>query len=331
MGGGSYSHESYNRLATDRTTKSQDQIFTQSAAQATHKDLDPKNVKFRESRDSADHPNSNAIAVMFDQTGSMGKAPEIFAREALGGLMKILLSKGYIDDPQVMFGAFGDYQDGRGQFQVGQFESDIRMDDCLTKLWLVGGGCGQGMESSQFVPYELARHTSIDCWEKRGKKGYAFIVTDELCFPIVSTHQVKEIFGDTIESDIPVANIIREAQEKYELFVLFLDHENGYNPNQRRAFKEGWVKLLGERVLTLEDPRHVSELIATTIGTCEGHDMADITQRLKTAGSGAAAIKASTTALANFRPSTSLAKASATMDGELSAVHSSKANITSRL
>jgi hypothetical protein len=79
-----------------------------------------------------------------------------------------------------MFGAIGDATCDRAPLQVGQFESDNRMDDDLSRILLEGGGGGQKTESYELAMYFMARHTAADCYEKRGKRGYLFIIGDEL-------------------------------------------------------------------------------------------------------------------------------------------------------
>lgn len=98
----------------------------------------------RESRDSAEHPNSLAIGVMFDVTGSMGSVPRTLQTK-LGRLMRLLVEKGYVAHPQVLFGAIGDADSDRVPLQVGQFESGAPgdQDDDLGKIYLEGGGGGQ--------------------------------------------------------------------------------------------------------------------------------------------------------------------------------------------
>lgn len=297
MGGGSFSHTAYRSVSQARASAPVNQVFTQNVIQQVHKDLDPMGVKVRESCDSSEHPESNALGIWFDHTGSMGRAPIVFAKEKLGNLMKILLAKGYIDHPQVLFGCFGDFCDGRGTIQVGQFESDQRIDDCLTKMWLVGGGGGQAKESSELAFYFMAKHTKMDCLEKRGKKGYMFLVTDEGPYPAVSSYQVKEVFGDAIEADVPTAKILEDLKEKFEVFVVFLQTD-AYDRGVRTSIRQGWQELLGERVLDLKDPDHVCEVIGTAIGLCEGRDVDGITRDLMDSGSSKDAVQAAVLATA---------------------------------
>ena len=146
-----------------------------------HDTLNPWKVKARESRDSDEHPDSTAIAVMFDVTGSMGSIP-VTLQKKLPELLGLLLRKGYVPDPQILFGAIGDATCDRVPLQVGQFESDNRMDDNLENIFLEGGGGGQRTESYELAMYFIARHTDIDCWNKHGRKGYLFIIGDEMAY-----------------------------------------------------------------------------------------------------------------------------------------------------
>ncbi|HAO33838.1 MAG TPA: hypothetical protein DCQ84_12920, partial [Candidatus Competibacteraceae bacterium] len=55
----------------------------------------------------------------------------------------------------------------------------IRIARQLRRLWLEKGGGGNACESYTLPWYFAATHTAIDCFEKRGKKGYLFTVGDE--------------------------------------------------------------------------------------------------------------------------------------------------------
>ena len=56
--------------------------YSDSGARTVHPALNPYGVGVRESRDSAEHPASLAIAVLFDATGSMGAVPPQAAGQA---------------------------------------------------------------------------------------------------------------------------------------------------------------------------------------------------------------------------------------------------------
>ena len=106
MGNTSWSAASYDSIKTDYATKSTAKIFTNTTK--TDNLMDPKGIKFRESRDSVAHPNTTAVQFWLDVTGSMGEIPEILAREKLGALMNTLIAHG-LNDAQVFFGGIGDH------------------------------------------------------------------------------------------------------------------------------------------------------------------------------------------------------------------------------
>ena len=116
MGYGSYSYTAHKKIVSNRSTKRREEVFKQ---RQVHPLMDPHGVKFRESRDSADHPNSLPIIFALDVTGSMGKIPEMLAKQELPHFMEGLMSAG-VPDPQIMFVAFGDAFCDNGPLQVGQ-------------------------------------------------------------------------------------------------------------------------------------------------------------------------------------------------------------------
>ena len=288
--GGTYWSDNYyadreaDRVKTGKTAFTYDVAMKSApvSARKVHEKCDPYGVKFRESRDSDAHPNSVAIAVMFDVTGSMQTVPMVLQKK-LGQLMGLLLRKSYVVDPQILFGTIGDATCDPGSLQVGQFESGIEMDDDLGRLWLVGGGGGSNEESYQNALYFFARHTAIDCWEKRGHKGYLFIIGDEKPYPKVSRAQVKSLIGDDLQDDIPVKAIIREVQERYHVFYVLPKGTSNYDHPE---IETTWKGLLSpENFIKLEDPESVCESIGVAIGLIEGTvDMSAAEADLKAAG-----------------------------------------------
>lgn len=259
-----------------------------------HPTLDPKGVKVRESRDSDAHPRSNAIAVLFDETGSMRHIPHVFQKK-LGELMSTLLVKGYIQDPQILFGAFGDATCDHVPLQVGQFESGVEMDEHLRNIVLEGGGGGTNHESYELPLYFLARHTSIDCWEKRGRKGYAFLIGDEKAYAAVNRLHVERLIDDGLEADIPLRQILAEVQRRYHLFFIFPRNASHGADTSIQAF---WQDLLGQMVIFLDDENAISETIALAIGLTENAiSLAEGKDDLSSAGASSGAIEAASNAL----------------------------------
>jgi hypothetical protein len=276
MGGSRWSDEDYNLRVSSKVSARgtaftyDDDIKTKGATPKAHNLLDPKGLKVRESRDSAAHPESNAIMVFLDVTGSMGTVVrDIHAK--LPTLMGILTRKAYIPDPQILFAAIGDAQTDSAPLQVGQFESGDEMEGDLGNLYIEGQGGGQmpPQESYELAAYVGARKTSIDCFEKRGKKGYCFIIGDERPYPQVSKSQIDKLIGTELEADIPTKQIFTELQEKYvTFFILPKRASHGGDISNLRTV---WGEFINpEHVLLLEDASAAAELIATQIGLYEG-------------------------------------------------------------
>lgn len=231
-----------------------------------HPNLDPRRINNKpfgklESRDSVDHPESNAVMVCFDVTGSnISRARE--AQKRLPNLMDLLQK--YLSDPQVGVAANDDYNvKGRMAFQISDYESDNRVDDHIRNVVLVGDGGGNMGESYDLMLYAAARKTVLDCMEQRNRKGYLFLYADEPLFGYVNKTQVKDVFDDDIPKNIPIETIIEEVRQNYHVFMIW--PQNGYM-NAREQF----VKLFGENyVLTLQNPNLICELIASVIGINE--------------------------------------------------------------
>jgi adenylosuccinate synthase len=286
MGASTFSRDDYASRASYRASLGYKSAFafdedikSGKTAAKVHDSLNPYGVKIRESRDSDAHPVSVPVAVFFDTTGSMAKVP-ITLQAKLPHLMgqfledkasgKKYLGEGY---PAILVGAIDDYDaqyphfGGNGCLQVGQFESGIEIDENLEHVWLTGNGGGTYEESYELALYFMARHTAHDHWEKRGRKGYCFLIGDEHAYPMVHKEQVKKVIGDGLQADIELKLIIQEVQERYHVFFILPNMTNHYA--DASLFKY-WVELLGQQnTLKLEDPTKICELIVATVALCE--------------------------------------------------------------
>lgn len=311
MGGGSWSAATYHATTTDKITRGATFAHTahvhSTGVYEVHPDLDPKKPagvtagafagqNVRESRDNAEHPNSVPVAVFFDETGSMGMVPRV-VQSKLADLFGLLLRKGYVEDPQVMVGAYGDGVVDRVPLQVSQFESDNRIDDALDNVFLEGCGGGNFGESQWLAWYFLAYHTATDAWDKRGKKGYAFFIGDERALN-PTEEEVKRFIGDgqPLCGSLDHETIVGDLLEKWDAYVFVIN--NGAAARQKSV--EFYTNLFGaERVLIVQDHEAIAETIALTIGTGEGSiDLDDGVDDLKSLGASDKVIGEVTRALA---------------------------------
>lgn len=227
--------------------------------------LDPFGATAREARDSAEHPASTPIAVLFDVTGSMGQVPVTLQRR-LPDLLGLLTRGGYAQDPQILVGAIGDDQFDAVPLQVGQFESDNRIDEQLRDVYLEGGGGGDRREGYALAAYFLATRARLDSLERRGRKGYLFLIGDEANKARLFRESVRRFVGDDVGEDLDVAEVYRRLQERFHVWFVV--------PNLTAYYDEPWLEehwrgLVGERFLKLDDPDAVCDLIAVTVGVME--------------------------------------------------------------
>lgn len=296
-----------------------------------HESLDPGKVAgdaspnagkiIREAFDSDDHPNSVPIAVVFDETASMGGIPRVLQAK-LPELHGLVLRKGYVEDPQFLFGAIGDaINREKAPLQLGQFEADNRGDEQLENIYLEANGGGGNHESYALAAYYLAYHTALDSVEKRGKKGYVYLIGDERLYEVVTEQEVRTYIGEEagdefrkrFEGDTaPTTRIFQDLQDKFEVFFIFAS-QGSYESEQvvpesaagnggwHGEAALGWESVLPkDRILTLQDGDAVCEVIALSLGVMEGTiDISDGLQDLKELGAGDNVIESTSRALAS--------------------------------
>ncbi|MDW5289669.1 hypothetical protein [Formosa sp. PL04] len=276
MGGGRFSNDAYKRLrkTKDYSNKSREEIFT---SRDIDPEMDPTKALVRESRDSEEHPETVSIIVALDVTGSMGFVPEHIVKEALPDLIGSLMEAG-IEDPQVLFLGIGDFVYDRAPLQVGQFESSAELlDRWLTRVYLEGGGGGNNQEGYNLAHLFAARHTAIDCWEKRQQKGYLFTIGDEPVFPTIPAEIIKRYTCTDEAETVTTESIIKEAQEKYNVFHMHLEHNDWAKQESRKG---NWKALLGENFIEIPDFKTVAKRIADVV--IQNHKPYNATTKTKT-------------------------------------------------
>ncbi len=264
MGHGSYKSSDWEKLKKSRgitATSSVSEIFKNNGFNEKY---NPKFISVRESRDSEDSPNSTPVILAFDVTGSMGYLAEEIAKNSLNRTITEIYDKQPITNPHVMCAAITE-PDPQGGLQVTQFEADIRVVEQLLEL-RVGFG-GNRFSYDSLIWYFAANHTDIDCYNKRGQKGFLFTIGDEVCGAKhgerLSVNEIKSVFDDDVKEDIPLKDLYHRASEKYEVFHIIVGSRRGIT---------SWNEFIPGRVAYLEDVSLISELVTAIMQITNGAD-----------------------------------------------------------
>ena len=261
MGMGSYSLDDRAKRSEIKgySSRSIREIFSQ---REVNRAMNPYGVTLRESRDSEEHPESVAIILGLDVTGSMGSIPHHLVQDGLPKIMGKIIQSG-TKDPQLMFLAIGDHEYDQSPLQVGQFESSDRLlDKWLTNVYLEGGGGGNTGESYLLAWYFAAFHTAIDCFEKRKKKGFLFTIGDEPTLPDIPVKDLKAIMGNGQYETSYATTLLDKARQSYHVYHLHI--KQTYAGSMQETM-DGWKQLLGDHLIILEDHKEVSTVLPQII------------------------------------------------------------------
>lgn len=278
MGGGSISSSSMRSYYDDRERESgwsratrAEQVFQETSMRD---EFNPAKMKLpREACDSALSPHSRGVIFAEDVTGSMGR----FLLSLIKDEFPRLITQTYESvsfDPHIMFMGVGDVAAGdRAPLQVTQFETDLRMLDQLQMIWLEKRGGGNTYESYILPWYFAAKHTKMDCFEKRGEKGFLFTFGDEEPTPNLSPREIERVFGgrDSLQGGCEISNreCLEMASEKFYCYHIIL-HGNYYVNYDREGTIRKWRNLMGTHVCDLSDHHYLPELVATIFKMYDG-------------------------------------------------------------
>ena len=146
----------------------------------------------------------------------------------------------------------------------------------IEKIFLSHNGGGNRYESSSLVHWFAAMHTSIDCFEKRGRKGYLFTVGDEGPTPMISAARMRTRFDNVPETDLTGSQMLDMARRQWHVFHVFINESTTWPRDEREIFKVQWRSILGERLLVLDDHKALAETIVSAIQVNEGADVKSV-------------------------------------------------------
>jgi len=267
MGGSTFNSREYASYSKSTiASKSTREIFT---AREINADFDPAKITMRESCDSVANPESTAIIIGLDVTGSMNNVSDATIK-GVGTLMEQLHSLKPISDPHIMCMGIGDVSAGdRAPLQATQFEADLKIATQLKEIWLENGGGGNRSESYTLPWYFAATKTEIECHSARGKKGYIFTIGDERINDVLTKEQLNRVMGGGAERGYDAKELLEMAEEQYEVYHLMVEQGMNYRRDGENVVSS-WTDVLGERAIPLNDVKRIPEVIISTIMRNEG-------------------------------------------------------------
>jgi hypothetical protein len=273
MGNGRWSSNAWDNYASANVSgKSAGQVFTSRNMKSAY---NPREILVRESRDSADNPNSTPIILAADVTASMGMISHNLMQTGLNTLAKEIYDRKPVSDPHIMVMAIGDAKTDSAPAQATQFEADISLADQVRELWIESGGGGNGGESYSLAHYFAAAKTVSDSWEKRRKKGYLFTIGDEPIHDGLTAAEVEKVFGISPQGNMSAQDCVDMAMKTYEVFHIVLKNEGDARYNLPTVL-DRWQKIIGQRVILLDDYTKLAEVVVSTIQVIEGANKATV-------------------------------------------------------
>jgi len=272
MGSARWDPGKWGTMKASLSSTSFDDKFTTRSHAAVDKTFVPKHIEARESRDSDPNPKSTPIILALDCTGSMNPVINE-ACDRMGDLMLEIIKREPITDPHILAMMVGDVECDRMPLQVTQFEADERVIEQFKKLYVEGGGGGNRYESYHLPWYFAALKCQTDSWAKRKKKGYLFVVGDELPPPTLTKEQLQSVFGrDEPGETLTGEQILRMAEKQWEVFQIVVEQGSNYRALGHDASMKPWVNLLGQRAIRLSDIKALPEVVVSAIQVNEGAD-----------------------------------------------------------
>lgn len=250
---------------------------------------DYNNPRVKGVRKSADRTENGMnilktpIAIITDVTGSGMTTPQI-VRDDIPQLMGLLKIRQDIF-PDILFMALGDIVCDSYPAQMGQFESGAdEISYALSQLILEGGGGGNQYESYTEALYALGYKTNIDS-VKRGVKGTAVIIGDELPRPIAKMNDLNKYWlsnEERVNRDYTLTEIMEKVRENWNIYFVICATASYWDD---KTVEKKWREVVGnENFIRLIKPEDISELVASLVLVNNGVEVNTIVNQLVAIG-----------------------------------------------
>ena len=154
----------------------------------------------------------------------------------------------------------GDIIYDRAPIQYSQFESDIRIAQCLDNIYFEMGGGGNDFESYTAAWYVGLKRTDCDCW-KRGRKGLILTIGDEELNPILNKEPLQIALGESgIQGDILTEHLYKAVSENYNIGHIVVEHHYGRDGYYSRC-AETFAEVLGAQNVCKTTPQAIADVV----------------------------------------------------------------------
>jgi hypothetical protein len=223
-----------------------------------HKSLHPNRYAESPMISTAKHP----VVFALDVTGSMGTWPKIIYDKMPMFYGQIMTQK-YLSDPSISFCAIGDGVYDKAPLQVAEFGQGMEIDQLIAKLWLEGGGGGNGKESYELAAYFYDRHVDISASEI----PFFFVTGDEDFFTEMPKTLLAKFGFKEPSGSFEAGQAWAELKKKYNVFHVRKRYEGAGD----KQIGDHWKNVLGEeRVLPVTNPKAVIDVILGAIAITSG-------------------------------------------------------------
>ncbi len=243
MGGGgsagnsSGRHAYYDRDVSDRSRRTAQGTTPISEQLVSRQEVDPRLLPMgRRLVCNARSP----IAYDFDITGSMGNKPKIIVDKMPLIAGQVVIGK-YLDDPMMSIGAIGDAPKGdKGPIQIADFDELRKLDAWFSRVWVEGGGGGNGIESYELAAYQRAFYCDIP----DAVTPFYLITGDEGVDDSVSGTLLREFFGGECQTT-STQEIYDVLKKKFKGNVFRINFPYGGGISNTKYILQTWRELLG--------------------------------------------------------------------------------------
>ena len=267
MGGCSYDRDVYS--SGDNFSSSgfhhsplADQAFTKSDISDLDKRLLPINRTLECS-------TQNALVIELDVTGSMGDNAKMLY-DKFPMLWGQLEQQNYLEDFSISIVANGDCTCDGAPIQVCDFAAGKKLDTWIKRLFLEGGGGGQGTETYEMPAYFYAHKVRFTHPKADQQKPFYISIGDEAPNASIPRDALETHFGNKgkAEGDLSSADVFKQVREKYHYKHIHIPY--GGDATTDTEVKRQWKKYIGSDLISVAEPKAVVDVLIGVVALTTG-------------------------------------------------------------